>query len=182
MMEERRENLYEDIIHCERPQSGRHPRMAVKDRAAQFSPFAALTGYEDVIRETGRWTEEKRELDEDRERELDGRLRRLMSQGDGHPSVRVTYFLQDERKDGGQYVTAEGRIRRLDPSFRVLVLEDRREIPWEISWNWRTARSSETWPPQRIVWGYGSRTKGTTPSTAWAGVISASSLSMSMRR
>ena len=50
MMEERRENLYEDIIHCERPQSGRHPRMAVKDRAAQFSPFAALTGYEDVIR------------------------------------------------------------------------------------------------------------------------------------
>ena len=129
MMEERRENLYEDIIHCERPQSGRHPRMAVKDRAAQFSPFAALTGYEDVIRETGRWTEEKRELDEDQERELDGRLRRLMSQGDGHPSVRVTYFLRDERKDGGQYVTAEGRIHRLDPSFRVLVLEDRREIP-----------------------------------------------------
>ena len=121
MMEERRENPYEDIIHCERPQSGRHPRMAVKDRAAQFSPFAALTGYEDVIRETGRWTEEKRELD--------GRLRRLMSQGDGHPSVRVTYFLRDERKDGGQYVTVEGRIRRLDPSFRVLVLEDRREIP-----------------------------------------------------
>ena len=121
MMEERRENLYEDIIHCERPQSGRHPRMAVKDRAAQCSPFAARTGYEDGIRETGRWTEEKRELDEDRERELDGRLRRLLSQGDGPPSARVTYFLRDQRKAGGQYVTLQGRIRGLEPLFRRLV-------------------------------------------------------------
>ena len=118
---------YDDIIHLPHPTSDHHPRMSAAERAAQFSPFAALAGYEDAVRETARYTEPKAELEEDRRQELDWKLNQLA----GSEAVRAsfTYFRPDTRKDGGAYVTAEGEVRRVDPVRRRVVLADGREIP-----------------------------------------------------
>ena len=92
---------YEDMLDLPRPVSRTHPPMPVKDRAAQFSPFAALTGYEETIRETERRTEERRELDEDEKAILNGRLRELEAHLNERPEVTFTCFRPDEKKAGG---------------------------------------------------------------------------------
>lgn len=88
---------YGDIIHLPHPVSGKHPRMPMLDRAAQFSPFAALTGYEEAIYETGRLTEEKTELDEEEKAVLDKKQRLLLEKLDEFPSLTVTFFVPDEK-------------------------------------------------------------------------------------
>jgi hypothetical protein len=88
--------------------------MSRQDRAAQFSPFAALTGYEAVIAETGRLTDQITELDECRKAELNDRLCRIAENLDAHPWVSLTYFRDDDRKDGGAYLCASGRVKKLD--------------------------------------------------------------------
>ena len=120
---------YDDILHLPHPVSARHPRMSMQERAAQFSPFAALTGYGEVLRETGRLTEDWMELDEAAKAELDRRLRLLAASLDQRPTVTATWFQPDERKAGGAYVTVTGRVRKLDESASVLVLEDGTRIP-----------------------------------------------------
>lgn len=124
---ERTAEDYADMLYLSRPVSRRHPPMSMEERAAQFSPFAALSGYEDAVRETARYTEPKAELEEDRRQELDWKLNQLA----GSEAVRAsfTYFRPDTRKDGGAYVTAEGEVRRVDPVRRRVVLADGREIP-----------------------------------------------------
>lgn len=103
---------YDDIIHLPHPTSARHPRMPMIDRAAQFSPFAALVGHGAAIEETARLTVRKIELTEDEKTLLDEKLRLLLETG----GVGVfTYYLPDERKDGGAYVTAEGAVKKNDP-------------------------------------------------------------------
>ena len=96
---------YEDILHLPHPTSKKHPRMSMEERAAQFSPFAALTGFGGVIQETGRLTDRRVELGESDRAELERTLNFLDSQEEEHPLVQVTYFLPDERKEGGSYVT-----------------------------------------------------------------------------
>ena len=100
--------------------------MSMTERAAQFSPFAALTGYTAVIAETGRLTEGRVELTDEQREEIDRRLNELLQSGE--PAA-VTCFEPDERKDGGRYVTVTGTVRRLDPPEGLVILEDERKIP-----------------------------------------------------
>ena len=124
-------NNYEDIIYLPHHVSKKHPQMPVQDRAAQFAPFAALTGYGDVLQETARLTEKKIELDEYDKDALNRRLRFVLEEKSEDSMVFITYFVPDERKDGGAYVTIEGEIRRLDDVGRSLQMMDGTVIPIE---------------------------------------------------
>ena len=122
---------YDDIINLPHPTSKRHPRMPVRDRDAIFSPFAALSGHGAAIAETARLTERRIELDEDTRAELDRRQAILLGHMDEQPEVTITWFQPDERKDGGAYLTATGRLKKLRELERLLVLADGTEIPLE---------------------------------------------------
>ena len=115
---------YEDIIHLPRPVSKKHPPMPMSKRAAQFLPFAALTGFEGEIAEAGRLTQAAPELEEDALIALDQQLALLRQRLPEQPEVFVTRFLSDERKAGGQYETLTGRVRRLDEGNRALLFTD----------------------------------------------------------
>ena len=123
---------YDDIIGLERPVSPRHPPMPMAERAAQFAPFAALTGYDEVIAEAARLTARKIELSEDATQELNDTLLELARQvevSDGPVSADVTWFEPDGLKLGGEYVTRTLNVRRVDRTYRLLELEDRSVIP-----------------------------------------------------
>ena len=113
------------------PTSAKHPRMPLADRAAIFSPFAALSGHGDAIRETARLTERRMELDEDAKAELDRRQAVLLEHLGEQPEVTVTWFRSDERKEGGAYLTTTGRLKKIDALGRRLVLLDGTGIPLE---------------------------------------------------
>ncbi|MBQ7795600.1 MAG: hypothetical protein IJ374_03455 [Lachnospiraceae bacterium] len=121
-------NDYSDIINLPHHVSKTHPRMSLHDRAAQFSPFAALTGYDAAIKETARWTDEKIDLDETSKVSLDEKLLMIMAKLSEKPMVAFTYFQKDERKAGGSYETTEGRIRKIDFYERVIIMEDHSKI------------------------------------------------------
>lgn len=129
MMQDKRCEPYEDIIHLPHPVSKTRPQMPMSDRAAQFSPFAALTGYDAAIRETARLTDKKLVLDEETCALLDRKQQYLCEIIAEKPEITVTYFVPDERKDGGSYVTVTGKLRRIDLCARLLVLIDGRSIP-----------------------------------------------------
>ena len=112
---------YEDIINLPYPQACARKRMSMHDRAAQFSPFAALTGYEEAVEETARVTDEQIELAEDMKAIIDAKLGIIVSQIDTHPTVTITYFVSDERKKGGKYVTVSDRVKSID-AFEGAVL------------------------------------------------------------
>lgn len=120
---------YEDIIHLPHHVSIKRPQMPMSDRAAQFSPFAALTGYDDAIRETGRLTEQRVELDDEELARLDEKFRILQDHLDEQPMVRFTYFKPDERKEGGAYLTVSGVVRKIRTYERELLLQDGTIIP-----------------------------------------------------
>ena len=124
-------NPYDDIIHLPHHVAKVHPHMPLRDRAAQFSPFAALVGYEDVVAESARRTTAKRELDESEKAELDRRLAVIVSHLAERPEIEVEYFVPDARKDGGEYVSRTGIAARILPVKRKLVLADGTEIPVE---------------------------------------------------
>ena len=118
------EKKYADIIHLPHPTSSRHPRMPIADRAAQFAPFSALTGYDGVIDETGRLTDERIELTEEMKAVLDQKHQLLVELADRHPEIAVTFFVPDSKKTGGMYKTVVGRLKMIDEHERVLVLTD----------------------------------------------------------
>ena len=120
---------YNDIIHLPHPTSAKHPRMPIQDRAAIFSPFAALTGHSAAIAETARLTDRRMELDEDTKMELDLKQQVLNNITEEHPEITVTWFRPDERKEGGAYVTTTGRLKKIDEVERALVLTDGTAIP-----------------------------------------------------
>lgn len=122
---------YDDILNLPHPVSKRHPQMKATDRAAQFSPFAALTGYEAAVKETARSTTEKVELDENAKEALDRKLTFLKEHLSDRPEVSVTYFVPDEKKAGGRYTTAEGVLKKINEHERCLVLEGGEEIQIE---------------------------------------------------
>lgn len=115
---------YDDIINLPHYVSSKHPQMPALDRAAQFSPFAALTGHDAAIKETARLTDEQMELDEDRREEIDRQLREIRERLSGRPEVTITYFVPDEKKTGGSYVTVSGRVKKLDEYEGRILLED----------------------------------------------------------
>ena len=119
---------YDDILNLPHPASKKHPRMAISDRAAIFSPFAALTGHAAAIQETARLTEQKMELDEDTKVELDRRQAILLEHIAEQPEVTITWFKADGRKDGGSYITTTGRLKKIDQVGRTLSLLDGTKI------------------------------------------------------
>ena len=113
---------YDDIIDLPHHVSTTHHRMSMLERAAQFQPFRALTGYEDAVRETARLTDDRVELTEDEKALLDGKLQRLADNLASHPLVTVTYFQPDKKKSGGEYVTTTGQLKKIDDYEGVLIL------------------------------------------------------------
>ena len=120
---------YDDIIDLPHHVSPTRPRMSMIVRAAQFSPFAALTGYDAAIKETGRLTDRRIELSEDSRAALDRKQQLLVECLADHPEVSVTYFIPDERKSGGAYVTVTGIVKKVDDCQRLLLLTDGTKIP-----------------------------------------------------
>ena len=115
---------YDDIINLKRPQYIDLPPMSMHDRAAQFSPFAALVGYEDAVEETARLTDARREMLEDEIAELNRQLAELTERLSERPKIRVTYFIPDKKKDGGRYASKIGNARTIDQYKNAIVFTD----------------------------------------------------------
>lgn len=122
---------YDDIINLPHYTSKKRPRMSMEDRAAQFSPFAALTGYGDVIKETARLTDRKIELTEDARSDLDDKIQIIKESLEQPPKVLFTYFLKDRKKKGGAYVEAFGTVRKINEIDRQIILLDGKTISIE---------------------------------------------------
>ena len=122
---------YDDIIHLPQHVSKTHLPMSMIDRGAQFSPFAALTGYEAVIAESARLTDGCVELIDEGLNMLDDGLNRILNHLEDRPAATFTVFVPDERKSGGKYVTIKGNVRKFDSYEKVLILTDGTEIPLE---------------------------------------------------
>ena len=113
---------YDDIINLPHHVSTTRPHMPMIDRAAQFQPFRALTGYEDAVHETARLTDEKIELTEDEKAILDMHLQKLADEITRQPKVTLTYFQPDKKKAGGAYVTVSGQLKKIDDYEGALIL------------------------------------------------------------
>lgn len=120
---------YDDIIHLPHHVSKTRPQMPVLNRAAQFSPFAALAGHDTAVKETARLIEERIVLDEYMKEVLNNKLQIIADQLEEHPEIVITYFQADVKKDGGAYVTANGTVKNIDKYERVVVMENRIVIP-----------------------------------------------------
>lgn len=122
---------YDEIMGLPHHISKTRPQMPMSDRAAQFAPFAALTGYDAAIKETGRLTDERIELDVEALSALDMKYRLLMEALDEAPEVTITYFQPDERKAGGKYLTATGAVKKVDDFERRITMQDGTKIPMD---------------------------------------------------
>lgn len=126
-------NPYEDIMHLSRPVSSLHLPMSMHDRAAQFSPFAALTGYDAAIEETARLTDRQTELAESSKEVLDKKIRAIQDAIDTMPEVTVTFFEPDLRKAGGAYRTITGRVKKIDEYNKSLIFQDETPVQfWQL--------------------------------------------------
>ena len=122
---------YDDMLDLPHHVSSGHPQMSMEERAAQFSPFAALTGHSTAISETARLTDRKVELSEDTKALLDQKQRILSEHIKERPELVVTWFQPDTRKEGGKYLTTAGKLKKIDEFERVLILTDGTRIPLE---------------------------------------------------
>ena len=122
---------YNEIMGLPHHVSKNRPQMPMSDRAAQFAPFAALTGYDAAIKETGRLTGERIELDVEALSALDMKYQILMEALDEAPEVTITYFQPDERKAGGKYVSAVGAVKKIDDFERRITMRDGTRIPMD---------------------------------------------------
>ena len=122
---------YDDIINLPNPTPTCRPRMAALDRAAQFAPFAALTGYDAVVEEAARLTDARLELSEDMKTMLNGKMQMILDDLDNEPFVTITHFLPDKRKAGGAYVDVSGIVEKIDEYERCIIMKDETKIPIE---------------------------------------------------
>lgn len=122
---------YDEIMGLPHHVSKTRPQMPMSDRAAQFAPFAALTGYDAAIKETGRLTDKRIELDVEALSALDMKYQLLMEALDEAPEVTITYFQPDERKAGGKYVSAVGTVKKIDDFERRITMRDGTRIPMD---------------------------------------------------
>ena len=120
---------YDDIKELSRPQYPDLPPMSIHDRAAQFSPFAALVGYDAAVEETARLTDSRREMLEDEINELNRRLAELSDRLGERPMIRITYFVSDKKKDGGSYCSKTGNVRTIDRYNNAVVFTDGESVP-----------------------------------------------------
>lgn len=121
-------SMYDDIIDLPHHVSKTHPQMSRHDRAAQFSPFAALTGYDDAVDEAARLTESRLVPDEEQAALLDRTMKKILDNIDIRPLIRVTYFIPDKRKSGGRYSEYSGYIRTFNEYDKILIFEDGKKI------------------------------------------------------
>ena len=119
---------YDDIINMPRHISSKHPQMKIIDRAAQFAPFAALTGHKESINEASRITDSKKELDENQKEILNNKLNYILLNLDKLLEIKITYFQADLKKSGGKYVTVLASIKKIDEYNKVLVLNNGKKI------------------------------------------------------
>lgn len=122
---------YEDMLYLEPPVSKIHRKMSISERAAQFMPFAALTGYEDLIRESSRITQRRIELSETEIDELKNNLEILHEHEKEKPMIKVMYFLHDLKKNGGSYQTVEKHLHRIDDIEKKIIFKDRTTIQFD---------------------------------------------------
>ena len=119
---------YYDIINLQHHESKKHPRMSLEARSAQFAPFAALTGYEELIKETARETDERIEINEEMKKIINDKLQLIKKQIHTKPKITATYFVPDSKKDGGRYITVTGVVSKIDNYKQKVILENKIEI------------------------------------------------------
>ena len=122
-------NKYNDIINLPHHVSKKYPQMSLESRSAQFAPFAALVGYEDAIKETGRITFERKDFDEEYQSILDRKLQIVKENIILKPKLKITYFENDTKKDGGSYITVLENIEKFNEYREVIILKNKQEIP-----------------------------------------------------
>ena len=127
----RTSNKYDEILSLPHHVSKTRPQMPMSDRAAQFAPFAALTGYDSAIKETGRLTDEKIEMDEEALNILNMKFQILVDSLDDEPEVTFTYFKPDERKAGGAYIEVTGTVKKVDDFERLIVMQNGTKMPMD---------------------------------------------------
>lgn len=120
---------YDDIINLPHHVSKKHPQMSLEARSAQFASFAALKGYEDEVIETARITDERVELNDEAKRILDEKLQQIRERINEKTETTFTYFVKDERKDGGAYITETGIVKKIDDYNNLIVLENGLFLP-----------------------------------------------------
>ena len=130
-------NEYDDIINLQHHQSSKRPHMNSHQRAAQFAPFAALTGYDAAIDETARLTDQKLELSDEQANHLNAQIQWIIENINDKPQVEITYFVPDNSKSGGEYVTVTGSVRRVDDQKREIVFVDGMNVKIDDVWNIR---------------------------------------------
>lgn len=119
---------YNDIINLPHHVSKKYPQMSIEARSAQFAPFAALTGYDEEVKETGRLTNNKIEINDELKEILDIKLREIQENVSKNLIVKFTYFVKDLKKDGGKYVNITGVVRKIDEIKKLIILEDKTAI------------------------------------------------------
>lgn len=122
-------NNYEDIINLPHHVSDKHPRMSKEARAAQFAPFAALTGHSEAIKETSRLTTKRIGLDDGLKSILNNKLQLILDKIKDKPMVTFTYFVYDDKKSGGKYITRTGQVKKIDTNNSYVLLTDKTKIP-----------------------------------------------------
>ncbi len=122
---------YDDIISLPHHESAKHPKMPALDRAAQFMPFAALTGHNSAVMETERLTDSRMELDEMKKEELNEHLQFIKEQLLQKPQISITYFLPDTQKNGGAYLTITGTVRKIEQTRHQVIMENGTVIPMD---------------------------------------------------
>lgn len=125
----KKRNEYDDIIHLPHHVSSTRPQMSISDRAAQFSPFAAVVGHETAVKEAARYTDQRKELDEMGKATIDDQLREIEEQLPNGYDVEIVYFQADALKAGGKYIVKVGRIKKFDQYLREIHMEDATRIP-----------------------------------------------------
>lgn len=123
-----KEDNYEDIINLAYHKSKKHIPMSMYTRAAQFAPFAALTGYDDAIDEEGRIVDERINIAEEIKAEINANLQIILEEIDKHPNIEITYFVPDSKKAGGVYKTVSDNVRRIDEVAKIIYLYNKMEI------------------------------------------------------
>lgn len=120
-------NNYADIINLKRPQSN-HNHLSIESRASQFSPFAALTGYDSEVKETARITDKRIDIDDGLREMLNAKLNYLNDHIKENPNISITYFVKDPKKEGGKYLTKQGIIKRIDTVNEIIKFNDNASI------------------------------------------------------
>lgn len=121
-------NSYKDIINMPRHISSKHPQMSVYDRSAQFSPFQALTGYGNAINEVGRQVKRKIELDDSQKDIINKKIFYINENLNKKIEIKITHFVKDKTKDGGEYQTVKGVVKRIDEYNKEIIFEDKTKI------------------------------------------------------